>query len=136
MMVIRVTPIIVLFLILLISTACNAPSAAPTKNMNVVKIESGLTLLHRMQGRWLDVKNDESVIEVNGERFLSIYQDEVMKVHQLEVFEEFPAQCEGNPSPGGLGFFITWGADGSSYCYQLLSLNHGRMHYEALGPVE
>jgi len=125
---------------LLVSSSCTAPSAAPNKKIESVKIEpvkieSDLTLLHQMQGRWQDVKNDESVIEVNGEKFLSIYQDEVMKVHQLEVFEDFPKKCQGKPSKGGLGFFITSDAEGFSYCYQLISLDHGKMHYEALGPV-
>ena len=88
-----------------------------------------------MQGRWLDVKNEESVIEVNGENFWSIFQDEVMKIHRLEVFDKMPTICKGKPSKNGLGFFITWGKDGSSYCYQLLSLDHGKMNYEALGEV-
>lgn len=125
-----------LFLCLLLGTiACNTPTAAPVKKVDPVKIDSDITLLHHMQGRWMDVRNEESVIEVNGDKFWSIYQDDVMKIHRLEVFEDFPKYCTGNPSEKGMGYFVTIDQDGSSYCYQLISLEAGKMHYEALGPV-
>jgi len=85
-----------------------------------------------MQGRWIDQKNEEAILEFNGVTMISEFQGEVMRTQEIIVVKDFPKNCNGQPNDEGLGFFITQTDDGP-FCYQVLNLDEKGIRYEAVG---
>ena len=126
----------ILFVIgLLLFVGCNNSSNEPEPPEQFEPLDHQFSLLHRMQGRWIDQKNDEAILEVNGTSLITEFQGDVMKQQEIIVVKDFPKNCIGHPNEDGLGFFITQ-TDEGSFCYQVLSLNEKGIHYEAVGLLE
>jgi len=124
-------------LVLLISSmvSCSSPETPAENQQQLAPLNHRFSLLHRMQGRWIDQKNDEAILEVNGTTLISEYQGDVMKTQEIIVVKDFPKNCSGQPNEEGLGFFITQTDDGP-FCYQVLALDENGIRYEAVGLLE
>ena len=127
---------LLLLFVLFHFNSCSEPKVID-KNvaLSPVSIDSDIGLLHEMQGRWIDFKNDEAILEVNGIHLISEYQGDVMNIQEIIVAKEFPENCQGVPNEGGIGFFITK-TDEGPFCYQILELNENRIRYEAVGLID
>ncbi len=114
---------------------CGNSKSVEEQSKSPVAIDSDIGLLHEMQGRWIDYKNDEAILEINGIHLISEYQGDVMNIQEIIVAKNFPKNCNGTPNEGGLGFFITK-TDEGPFCYQILELNKDRIRYEAVGLID
>ncbi len=120
---------------LILLGSCNKPTPPTQKNEILKPLDYHFSLLHRMQGRWIDQRNDEAILEVNGTSLISEFQGEVMRKQEIIVVKDFPNNCNGQPNKDGLGFFITQTDDGP-FCYQVIELSEKGIRYEAVGLLE
>ncbi len=120
---------------------CSAPesSDSPSPEPLVKTVPSRLGLIHEMQGRWKDGRIKGGVVLITGERFVSIYQGELMAEARLEVFEECPTSCraawEDQGQPSAKGFFILHRESGPE-CYLLEKLEFEELRYRLLALAE
>lgn len=124
-----------LSILMFIHFACGLTESQENKARHVVIEKSNMPLLQRMQGRWLDRNMEEAVIEVNGDKMLWVFQEQVMAEKRIEVFEELPKICLGKAEGEAVGFFVAY--DGSEgYCYQLIELGDNQFDYAPIGRVK
>ncbi|NNE28287.1 MAG: hypothetical protein HKN16_01535 [Saprospiraceae bacterium] len=91
--------------------------------------------MQKIQGRWLDHRESEAVIEVIGKRMLWVFQEDVMAERRIEVFDHYPKICVGKSTAKGEGFFVAYDSTGG-YCYQILRLQDNVFDYVPVGAVK
>ena len=99
------------------------------------KIPGKLGLIHEMQGRWKDSKIKNAELLISGNRFVSIYKDEIRDRSTFEVFKKCPKECDGKKVSKGIAYFVVHREDGD-FCYVLNSLSDGVLEYAPLKSFE
>ena len=122
--------------ILLFLAACQSdlPMAEDTKETEMPDFATrsgNLGLLHQMQGRWKDSRIKGAELLVTGNKFVTIYQDEIRNTATIEVYQKCPKFCRNKSKGKGIGYFIVHRDDGD-FCFVLQALDHGVLEYAPL----
>lgn len=102
--------------------------ATPIEGPAYSKIPGKLGWIHRMQGRWKDHRIKGAELLITGNKFVSIYKDEVRNRATIEVFEKCPKLCRKKKRKKGLAYFVVHREDGD-YCYTLDRLDQYTLAY-------
>ena len=121
-----------LFLLCLL-LACQAEEKPPTALAEVEgpaysRVPSRLGLIHEMQGRWKDAKIKDAELLISGNKFISIYKDEIRSQAKIQAFTKCPEACPQGKKSQAKGFFIVYREEGAE-CYTLDKLGNGVMEY-------
>lgn len=125
---------LLLFYLFLSGNSCSKEPSPPDTRQHIPsysKVPSKLGFIHQMQGRWKDSRIKDAELLITGNKFISIYKDEIRSRATFKVFDKCPKVCRSKKQHKGIAYFIVYRADGN-YCYVLDNLRDGVLEYTPL----